>query len=97
MSKVNLIIVATINPEEKAAMGYYLEQMGGLYERANAKSVGKYKIAEAAIGFYTPSLVSVMEFPDMAAYNAVFNGPEYNELLPYREKAFLKVEGFLST
>jgi len=96
MSKVNLIIVATINPNEKEALSHYLEGVGKLYEEVNAKSVGKYKVSKASIGDYTPSLVSIMEFDNIAAMNQVFDSQTYQALLPIRDKAFLKLEGYLS-
>jgi uncharacterized protein (DUF1330 family) len=96
MSKVNLIIVATINQSEKEALSYYLEKIAVLYEQVSAKSVGKYKISKASIGEYNPSLVSIMEFPDIVSFDKVFESEEYKKLIPYREKAFLKVEAYLS-
>ena len=96
MSKVNLVVVATINPNEKEALSFYLEKIGKLYQEANASSVGKYKISKAVIGQYTPSLVSVMEFEDMDSYKKVFESSAYEKLLPYREKAFSKLEGYLT-
>jgi uncharacterized protein (DUF1330 family) len=96
MSKVNLVIVATINPNEKEALSHYLVGVGKLYEEVKAKSVVKYKVSKASIGDYTPSLVSIMEFVDIAALNQVFDGQTYQALLPYRDKAFLKVEAYIS-
>lgn len=96
MSKVNLVIVATINPNEKEALSHYLEKLGALYQRVNATNVGKYKISKASIGEYTPSLVSIMEFADIESLNKVFEGEEYKELLPYRKKAFSKLEAYIS-
>lgn len=96
MSKVNLVIVATINHNEKEALTHYLKHVGILYEKYQAKSVSKYKVSEALIGEYTPSLVSIMEFPDRSSLNQLFDGAEYKELLPSREKAFVKVEAYIS-
>ena len=96
MSKVNLIIVATINPNEKEALSHYLEGVGDLYEEVNARSVGKYKVSKTSIGDYTPSLVSIMAFDDMAALNQVFDSQTYQTLLHYRDKAFLKLEAYIS-
>ncbi|PKG42912.1 DUF1330 domain-containing protein [Psychroflexus sp. MES1-P1E] len=96
MSKVNLIIVATINPNEKEAMAHYLVGVGKLYEEVHAKSVGKYKVTKASIGNYTPSFVSIMEFDNMAALNQVFDSQTYQALISYRYKAFLKLEAYIS-
>jgi len=95
MDKVNLIIVATPNPAEKAALDHYLESMHQLYQKVEAQPVAKYKISEALIGTQNPHLVSVMEFPNQEAVNQVFQGEAYQQLLPYREKAFVKVEAYV--
>lgn len=96
MNTVNLIIVAKINPTEKEALSQYLVGVQKLYQEVGAKSVSKYKISQASIGDYTPSIVSVMEFPNVATLNDLFEGAAYKELLPLREKAFLKVESYIS-
>ena len=96
MYKVILIIVATINPNEKEALNYYLEQMDVLYEEVEAKPIGKYKIDESIIGDNSPNLVSIMEFPNQDALDKVFKSEKYKTLKPYREKAFIKVEAHLS-
>jgi uncharacterized protein (DUF1330 family) len=96
MSKVNLTIVATVNPNGKEELSYYLEKVADLYKSVEAKPVNKFKITKPLIGNYTPSLVSIMEFPTMASLNEVFESDAYKELLPYREKAFSKLEGYIS-
>ena len=70
--------------------------MNILYAKIEAKPVSKYKISKTLIGELEPNLVSIMEFPSKQAVDAVFKSEEYQKLLPYREKAFLKVEAFLS-
>ncbi|WP_299159068.1 DUF1330 domain-containing protein [uncultured Tenacibaculum sp.] len=96
MAKVNLTIVATLNPNGKEELSYYLEKVGTLYKKVNAKSVNKFKITKPLIGDYKPSLVSIMEFENMDSLNEVFESNDYKKLLPYREKAFSKLEGYIS-
>lgn len=96
MDKVNLTIVATINPNGKEELSHYLEKVGNLYKKVKAKPVNKFKITKPLIGDYTPSLISIMEFPTMESLTEVFESDEYKELLPYREKAFSKLEGYIS-
>jgi uncharacterized protein (DUF1330 family) len=96
MSKVNLVIVATINQNEKEALSHYLGGIGKLYEEVNAKSVAKYNVSKASIGDYTPNFVSIMQFENIVALNQVFDSQTYQALLPYRDKAFLKVEAYIS-
>lgn len=96
MSKVNVTIVATINPEGKEALSHYLEEVSHLYKEVEAKSIQKFKITKPLIGDYAPSLVSIMEFPNIASLNRVFESDIYKKLLPYREKAFSKLEAYVS-
>jgi len=96
MYKVILIIVATINPNEKEALDHYLEQMNILYQQVDAQPIGKYKISESIIGTDNPNLVVIMEFPNQDALDTVFKSDKYKTLVPYREKAFLKVEAHIS-
>jgi len=96
MSKVNLTIVATINPDAKEELSHYLEEVGILYKEVNAKPVNKFKITKPLIGNYSPSLVSIMEFPNMVSLNNVFESDDYKQLIPYREKAFSKLEAYIS-
>jgi uncharacterized protein (DUF1330 family) len=96
MNTVNLIIVAKINPAEKEALNQYLEGVAQLYQQVGAQSIHKYKISEASIGEYTPSIVSIMQFPDKESLDHVFESASYQTLIPLRDKAFLKVESYIS-
>lgn len=96
MDKVNLTIVATLNPNGKEELSHYLERVGVLYKKVDAKPVNKFKITKPLIGNYKPSLVSIMEFPNMNSLNDVFESNDYKQLIPYREKAFLKLEAYIS-
>lgn len=96
MTKVNLTIVAKVNPNEKDALSYYVEQVSVLYKKVNAKSVYKSKVTKSLIGNYVPSLVSIMEFQNIDSLNEVFESDKYKSLIPFREKAFLKLEAYIS-
>ena len=96
MSKVNLTIVASINPEGKEELTHYIEKVGELYKRVNAIPINKFKVTDSLIGNYIPSLVSIMEFPDMKSLTDVFESDEYKKLIPFREKAFSKLEAYIS-
>ncbi|TPN82789.1 DUF1330 domain-containing protein [Aquimarina algicola] len=96
MSKVNLTIVATIDPHGKDELSHYLEKVGALYKKVDAKPVNKFKVTKPLIGNHKPSLVSIMEFPNMNSLNSVFESEEYKQLIPYREKAFSKLEAYIS-
>ena len=96
MAKVNLTIVATVNPNGKEELSHYLEKTGILYKKVDAKPVNTFKITKPLIGEYTPSLVSIMEFPSIISLNEVFESDDYKELIPFRKKAFSKLEAYIS-
>lgn len=93
---VKLTIVAKVNPDGKKELSHYIEKVGELYKKVKAKPIYKFKITKPLIGTYTPSIVSIMEFPSISALNDVFESDEYKKLIPYREKAFSKLEGYIS-
>ena len=96
MSKINVTIVATVNPAGTEELTFYAEKVSELYKKANAIPVNKFKVSQALIGDYVPSLVSIMEFPDLESVNGVFESDEYKKLIPVREKAFSKLEAYIS-
>ncbi|SED05742.1 Uncharacterized conserved protein, DUF1330 family [Tenacibaculum sp. MAR_2009_124] len=96
MEKTYLTIVATINPKGKEELSKYLEKTEILYKKVNAKPVHKFMITKTLIGESTPNLVSIMEFQNIHSLNDVFESDDYKELIPYREKAFTKLEAFIS-
>lgn len=96
MEKVNLTIVATINPNGKKELSHYLEKTEILYKKVNAKPIYKFKITKTLIGEQAPSIVSIIEFPNNNSLNDVFESNAYKELIPTREKAFSKLEAYIS-
>lgn len=94
--KVIMIVTAQINPNEKEALDEYLKKSGPIFKNAGGKPVNKYKIANQIVGENSIDLVSIMEFPGNEILEAVFEGDEYQALLPLREKGFLKLEVYVS-
>lgn len=93
---VIMIVTAQINPNEKEALDEYLKKSGSIFKNAGGEPVHKYKIAGQIVGNNSMDLVSIMEFPSHDALKDVFEGDEYQKLLPLREKGFLKLEVYLS-
>ena len=90
MSEKSLIIVkATPNPLEVEAYEHYVKNVGPIFKKFEGKPVSKYKISESIIGNEKFKMLVVMEFPNDDAIKKAFNSEAYQELLPYREKAFI--------
>ncbi len=96
MKVVFLIIVATVNPSEKEALNHYLQEMNILYKEVGAKPVSRYAISDVLIGTESSNLISIMEFPSREALDKVFKSEKYDQLIPFRQKAFLKLEALIS-
>ena len=96
MEKVILIIIATINPSETESLNYYMAEMNQLYSEVGAIPIDKYKVSETLIGEDQPNILAIIEFPNQEAIDKVFKSSKYKSLIPYRDKAFLKVEAHLS-
>ena len=96
MSKVNLTIVATVNPNGMKELAFYKEHVAKLYEKVDAKPVSKYTVSDSLIGDYKPTMVAIMEFADRSSLHSVFDSEEYKKLLPYRDQAFSKLEAYIS-
>lgn len=96
MQKLFLIILATLNPQEKEALDIYLKEMSVLYANAGAVPVERFPITSVLIGEAKPDLITIIEFPDLESVSAVFTSEAYQQLLPVREKAFLSLSAFIS-
>ncbi|WP_103068824.1 DUF1330 domain-containing protein [Aquimarina sediminis] len=93
--KTTVIIVAKIRPDGKLELNHYLSEMNKHYEKNNVTLLNKFSIDEMIVGEERPDIIAIMEFPDNS-FNKIFKSKEYNLLLPYREKAFEKLEIFIS-
>lgn len=94
--KLIAIVIATINPEAKADLDYYLTQMNARYVENNVKPLSKFSISEIIIGEEKPDLVVILEFPNKESFDNVFKSESYQELIPYRDNAFKKLELFIT-
>lgn len=54
----------------------------------------RLKGSEALVGEDFPELVAVLEFKDKATTKAFLSSPEYQALVPYRERAFKSIRTF---
>lgn len=96
-SKITLIVKASINPEEMNSFNAYLQKLMFFYQKAKVVQIGQYLIKETYLGDDQPSFVALFTFPDMEAFNSVYESMEYKQtMIPLREKGFKKLEVYLS-
>ncbi|CAN5157047.1 hypothetical protein BH23BAC2_BH23BAC2_11320 [soil metagenome] len=97
MIKIILIIIGFLNPQEKEAFEHYSTSINVLYQEVGATVTDRFPILQAALGDEKPNFVIVVEFPNEQALQNLFSSEKYQSLIPAREKAFKKINVFIST
>lgn len=91
-----MVVSATPNKNEMAAMKYYAQHAKKLLSAAGGKPIGRYKVSEEVYGKDSPAFFIIMEFPNEKAIRHFLNSKEYQKLIPYRDKAFSKLNIFIA-
>jgi len=91
-----MIVSATPNRSEMEAMKYYSKHAKKLLFAAGGKPIGGYKVSEEVYGKNSPALFFIVEFPNELAIRNFLNSREYKKLIPYRDKAFEKVNIYIA-
>lgn len=89
---VTVIALLSINEAEPAALGEYFRITTPLLERAKARIVKRFALNEAIVGKAPAQMAVIVEYPDRAAVDMVFQSEEYRSAIPARSRAFLKYE-----
>ena len=85
---VTVLAMVTLAENQGAALARYLEVTAPLLERANAKVIKMFDLSEAVVGDRPAKRMILVEYPDRAAVDLVFNSQEYKDLVPIRDAAF---------
>lgn len=96
---VTVVALTTIDEDNLEALSTYIGTTGPLLEQANARIVGRYAVGKTIVGVPNASTVTIVEYPDQAAVDSVFESAEYGWLHEVRAKAFkhyqvMQVEDF---
>lgn len=91
---MTITVLATITFEDgqNEALTTYLEVTAPLLERAKAQVMQMFDLKEAIVGNGPAKRLIVVEYPDRASVDLVFNSPEYKAIIPIRDKAFSTYE-----
>ncbi len=95
-NKATLIVSGIINVNEKEAYSSYIENAGPFFKQFGSNPVAKYPISQVLFGTDEIEFIAIMEFPDLESIQALFNTKAYKKLLPIREKAFKKLNVYIS-
>lgn len=85
---VTVVAMVSINDDEPLALAEYFRVTGPLLERAGAKIKKSFNINEVVVGHRPAKTVFIVEYPDKAAVDMVFQSREYKEVIPSRDLAF---------
>ncbi|SHG42771.1 DUF1330 domain-containing protein [Cognatishimia maritima] len=85
---VTVVAMVTFNDDEPLALAEYFRVTGPLLERAGAKITKTFDINEVVVGYRPARKVFIVEYPDKAAVDMVFQSREYKAVIPSRDLAF---------
>ena len=85
---VQLIIMATRNPDSDNDYAAYAETAVPIMMDAGGTFTGRYGRIDELAGEHGPEAVAIMEFENEAAVRAAIASPEYQAVVPHRDKAF---------
>jgi len=91
MSKTTLIVNATPCPNDTEALAYYSKHAGAILKSHNGKLINRYKVTNTLTKNNLYNTFMIMEFEDDSIIKALSEGEAYQALIPYRDKAFLKI------
>jgi uncharacterized protein (DUF1330 family) len=89
---LTVIAQVTFNEDNPQALAKYLDATTPLLESVNARITNRFRISESVVGESLSEWVLLVEYPDRAAVNSVFNSIEYQEIIPIRDQAFLSYQ-----
>lgn len=85
---VTVIAMVTVNENQPMALAQYLQATGPLLESAQAKIVRRFKVEEPVVGQKPSQTMIVVEYPDRAAVDYVFQSDIYKSITEVRDLAF---------
>ena len=91
-----LILLGTRRPDSDGDYKAYVSVAGPLLVGAGGTWNSQYDRVSDLAGD-GPEQVRVMDFPDEDAIQAVFASPEYQKVIPHRDKAFEQLRIMIAT
>ncbi len=90
-----LMIEATPNLENREDLQSYLSQAPAITRKHGGIPVATYDVEKAIDSGEIPSVFAVMSFPNRDSVHELFNDPEYQKLIPLRDKGFKSIRYFI--
>jgi uncharacterized protein (DUF1330 family) len=89
--QVVLIIAGWFDPDRGAERAQYIEAAGEIFKKYGSGAVTGYTPTEALVGAFKPDAFALVEWPSAEACQKAFSDPEYQKLIPLRDRALKKV------
>ena len=80
----------TMNPDHPEAVAAYFDVALPLIEAAGGKMIQRLTLGEQLVGDDIGKIVMLIEYPDRAVIDQLFESDAYRDLIPTRDKAFLQ-------
>jgi len=91
-----LVVEATPNPENMEDLQAYGSQSYAILEKHGGVRVANYNVETVMDTGDRPALIGVFSFPDPEAIqNLLVNDPDYQQLVPSRDKGFKSIRFFV--
>lgn len=94
---ITVLAMVTIAEDQDAALTHYLDVTPPLLERANASITCMFDLNEAVVGQRPAKRMILVEYPDRAAVDMVFESAEYKALIPTSDIAFSSYDISIAT
>lgn len=92
-----LIVTATRQPNSDDDYNSYLSVAGPLMMAAGGTFTANYTKVDDLAGNNGPEQVIIVNFPDESAARSLFQHPEYQKVIPLRDRAFSSLSMILAT
>jgi uncharacterized protein (DUF1330 family) len=89
---VQVIASLKVNPDQLDAVEEYFSTMMPIAEKIGARVLQKIEIREPIVGGTEMETILQVEYPDRKSVSKVFDSVEYKQLIPVRDRAFLKYD-----
>jgi len=91
-----LVVEATPNPDHAEDLQKYGSQSYALMQKHGGVPVANYKVQSAMDSGDKPAMIGVFSFPNTEAINELLvNDPEYQKIIPFRDKGFKSIRLFV--
>lgn len=94
---VYLVTVAAPNPEAMDDLAAYQQAVGPLSAKHGAAPVANYPVSGHPVGSTPAAFVAVTEFPSAEAVEAFFADPDYQAVVPVRDRALASLDLYVTT